>query len=181
MKARNRALGWMLLCYPATPPAFVAGVEGCMGHREYLAGVALFYTLLLFALWRCTRACGKAGWAFGLALVATLVHLYAAGRVVFDMRSSTEEAMVIMTMFGVAVLVGVGGAQIAFQEGRRLMALLFLGSCAGLGWALTGYRSPLDDPRLFLASFFLQAALLFFLRWGVSESDEGTGFIQSQK
>lgn len=178
MKERNQALGWLCLCYPATPPAFVAGVESCVGHREYLVGAGLFYALLLFALWRCARSSGRAGWAFATALIATLIHLGAAWQMVFGHRS--QEALIIQTIFAVAMLTGLGGAQLAYQQERKLMALLFLGSCAGLGVALCHYGSPLDDPRMFLASFFFQAALFFFLRLNAPPAEEGTGFIQSE-
>ena len=180
MKARNQALAWLCLCYPAMPPAFVCGIEVATGHPVYWIGLGLFYTLLLYALGRCLRDTGFARWAFGLALGATLVHLLAVLMVFWPGRGDWESTT-IGSIFAVSTLVGLGGAQLAWIQGRGWLTAGLLATCASVMAAGGHYQGPLDNPQLFLVSFFVQALLLWRCRQSEAEEIAGTGFIPSQR
>lgn len=178
MKARNQALGWLCLCYPAMPPAFICGLQVCSGQQLYLIGLVLFYLLLLYSLVRCTRDLGPAGWAFGCAGLATLVHVVAAMSLVSG-RSVGVEDLLMVPIFGVSILVGVGGALLAFGQGRKTLGAGLLATSCLMVTVGSGYRGPLDDPKWFLLAFFAQAILLWNCRQHEATQLDGTGFTQS--
>lgn len=173
MTSRNRALALLTLCYPATPPAFVCGVQVCLGKSHFGFGLVVFYGLLLLALVECARHIRVARLAFGAALLATLVHVGLALKLIWGRGQDFDFEALLGTIFGVGFLVGLGGARLAWCLGRKVLSLgLALTSVclalAGGGGALNlhvlyDFR-PDSDPRLFLVPFFVQAVLIWLCR-----------------
>jgi hypothetical protein len=161
------------------PPAFLCGLELCLGHQPYLLGLCLFYPLLAFSLLRCAQSTGPARWAFGTALLFALAHM-ATALTLASGRSAGVEDRLIGTIFSVVALVGLGGAQLAMHQGSKVIALGLLATVGLVGAAVLGYSGPLDDHRLFLIAFFGQAALLWKCRQHETLPAEGTGFIQTR-
>lgn len=179
VKARNQALNWLCLCYPAMPPAFLCGIEVCTGHKAAMLGLVAFYLLLLSSVARCARHTGPARWAFGLALLATVFHIAAAISMINGRTHGVEDRL-IAPIFGVAVLVGLGGAHLALHQGSKLLSVGLFATVGVILMGGLGYHAPLDDPRYFLVGFFGQALLLWKCRQHEALPAEGTGFIQSQ-
>lgn len=173
MTLRNRALALLTLCYPATPPAFICGIQVCLGKPEYLIGLVAFYGLLGVALMECTRHLRAGRLAFGAALLATLVHGAMAVKLIRGHGQDPDFETLLGSIFGVGFLVGLGGARLAWSLGRRALALglAFTGLClvlAGLDGALNVHVfydfRPGRDLRMVLLPFFIQAVLIWLCR-----------------
>lgn len=168
---RNRALSWLTLCYPTMPPAFIAAFYVCLGKPELLPVLVAYYALLLFALGLCVRWTGPARWAFGMALVVCLLHLYLAVDFVGHRLHAFDtvvppllEDLLMPTVDGVAFFVGLGCAHLAYSHRRRGLAVGLLTTSALHAFDGMHRESPMDDPRFFLLIFTLQAVMVWRTR-----------------
>lgn len=190
IRPQNRALALLVMCYPATPPALVCGIQVCLGKSEFLPGLVVFYTLIVVALAQCIRHIPTARLAFGAALLTTLVHMGLAVMLIRGIGQDSHFEALLGSMFLVGFWVGLGGAKLAWSQGRKALALglVLTGVCLALGvWSQALKLHVFFDfgtrhhPGYFMAAFYVQAFLLWLSRQHESPRTEtGTGLNQAE-